>query len=84
MEAFSEDGNDDVGGNGDPDLRLHRIFGCSIEGLYSEMLLDPLEEQLDLPPTFVEIGDGECRKDKIVGHKNERFFFFDVEVFYTA
>ena len=84
MEAFSDDGNKDIGGNGDPYLGFYRIDGRSVEGLDAEMLLDPFEEQFDLPSALVEIGNGQRRKDKIVSKKNELFFPFGIEVFYTA
>ena len=35
------------------------------------MLLDPLEEQLDLPAAFVEASDGESRKRGVVGQKDQ-------------
>ena len=35
------------------------------------MLLDPLEEQLDLPAAFVELGDGERRQGEVVGQEGE-------------
>ena len=37
------------------------------------MLLDPFEEQLDLPSTFVEVGDGEGFRGKIVGEEDQPF-----------
>ena len=84
METFSNDGDKDIGGNGDPDLGLYRIVGSAVEGLDSEMLLDPFEEQFDLPSALVEFGDGQCGKDEIIGQKDELFFLFGVEVFYAA
>ena len=33
MEVFSDDGNKDIGGNGDPDRGFYRIDGSSVEGL---------------------------------------------------
>ena len=65
METFSNDGDKDIGGDGNPDLGLYRIFGSSVEGLDAEMLLDPFEEQFDLPSAFVKFGYGRCRKDEI-------------------
>ena len=35
------------------------------------MLLDPLEEQFDLPTTAVELGDGERGQREIVGQKDQ-------------
>ena len=37
------------------------------------MLLDPLEEQLDLPATLVKRADRCCRQDHLVGEEDERF-----------
>ena len=65
-------------------MGLYRIFGSAAEGLDAEMLLDPFEEQFDLPSAFVELGDGQRRKDEIVGQKNEMLFPFSIEVFYTT
>ena len=80
VEAFSDDGNKDVGRNGDPDLGFYCIVGCSVEGLYVKMLLDPFEEQFDLPSALVEFGDCQCGKDEIVGEKNEQLLSLGVEV----
>ena len=33
MESFSDDGNKDIGGNGDPDRGFYHIDGSSVEGL---------------------------------------------------
>ena len=35
------------------------------------MLLDPLEEQLDLPAALVELGDREGRQCEVVGQEDE-------------
>ena len=67
METFSNDGNKDICGDGNPDLGFYRIFGSAVECLDTEMLFDPFEEQFDLPLAFVEFGDGQRRKDEIVG-----------------
>jgi hypothetical protein len=48
------------------------------------MLLDPFEEQFDLPSALVEFSDSQCGKDEIVGEKNEQLFSFGIEVLYTA
>ena len=36
------------------------------------MLLDPFEEQLDLPAAFVERGDGQGKQCGVVGQKHQR------------
>jgi len=44
-----ENDHQQVGADRDLDLRLHRVLAGSVEGLGPEVLLDPLEEQFDLP-----------------------------------
>ena len=43
------DGHEDVDADGDPDLRLHGVVAGAVESFDSQMLLDPLEEQLSVP-----------------------------------
>ena len=59
---------------------LDCILRGSEEGLDPQVLFDPFEEKLDLPPTFVEIGDGPRRKRKVVGEKDEVSVGFRVVV----
>lgn len=58
---FLDDGYQDVNGDGDPDLSFDGILGGSIKRFDAEMLLDPFEEDLDLPATLKQLGDGQCR-----------------------
>ena len=67
MKTFSNDGDGDIGGDSNPDLGLYRIFGSAVKCLDTEMLLDPFEEQFYLPSALVEFGNGQCRKNKIIG-----------------
>jgi hypothetical protein len=53
-----EIGDHQVGDEGDPDLTEDGIGGIAEEALDLEVLLDPFEEQLDLPSTAVDLGDG--------------------------
>ena len=56
--------------NGYPDLRVDRVLGGSIEGLDVQMLLDPLEEQLDLPALAVQFRDGQrVFNRKVIGQE---------------
>lgn len=48
------DGNEAVGDDGHMYLKTDSIIGFSPETLDLEMLLNPFEEQLNLPPVFVE------------------------------
>ncbi len=65
---------------GNPDLSFHGILGCPIKYLDPEMLLDPFEKRLHLPAAVIQVGDGYCRKDKIVGQKHECFVALGIEL----
>jgi len=54
-------------------LRFHRVLVRAEKRLDAQMLLDPFEEQLDLPTAFVELGDGQSRKLEVVGEEPEAF-----------
>src|SRR3990172_12098435 len=52
---------------GDGDLDTHGVLGSAEEVADLEGLLDPAEEQLDLPATLVEFGNLFGRSIEIVG-----------------
>jgi len=56
MEALLDDGYENINGDGNPDLALDRVLGGPEERLDAQVLLDPLEEQLDLPTVSVQVG----------------------------
>src|SRR5438045_4648593 len=64
MEAFLDDRDQDINGHRDPDLSSHGVLGGAEETLDPKVLLDPLEEQLDLPTALVQSADGQRRKMK--------------------
>jgi hypothetical protein len=53
MKSFTNDGNKHISRDGNPYLSFYRVFRSAVECLYPQMLLDPFEEQLDLPTTLV-------------------------------
>ncbi len=69
MEILFDDGNQHVGGHGAPDLRLHRVLTRAQKALDAQMLFDPFEEQLHLPTTLVQRGNGQWRHRRVVGQK---------------
>ena len=69
--ASLDDGDEDIDGYGDPQLRLHGVLRGSIEPLDAQMLLDPLEEQLDLPAALVELANGHGRQVEVVGDEHQ-------------
>ncbi len=71
MKLLFDDGNQHVGADSRPDLGLHSFFGCAEKVLYAQVLLDPFEEELDLPAVFVQGCDGGGRQTGVVGQKDQ-------------
>ena len=71
MQTFLCDGNQYVGGYSNPDLRLHGVLACSKEHLDTQMLFDPLEEQLHLPALAVQIGNQLRLERQVVGQEHQ-------------
>jgi len=73
MELLFDDSDQHVGGNGAPDLRLHRVLARAQKTLDAQVLFDPFEKQLHLPAALVQRGNGQRRQRRIVGQKHQRF-----------
>lgn len=69
----TEEGQHQINAQSHPDLCFDGVEGCSQERLDLEVLFDPFEEKLDLPPLFVDIGDGPGRQGPVVGEEVELF-----------
>jgi hypothetical protein len=80
VEALLDDGDQDIDGDGDPDLGLDGVLGGSEEALDAQVLLDPFEEQLDLPAAFVEPCNGQCRQGEVVGQEDEDLAGFGIAI----
>ena len=72
MKLLFDNGDQHVSGDGAPDLRFDCVLAVADEAFDTQMLLDPLEEQLDLPTNFVKRGDGHCWQGRIVGEEYQR------------
>ena len=59
MKLLFDNGNQNMRGYGAPDLRLHGVFAVAEKTLDAQVLLDPFEEQLDLPATLVQGRNGQ-------------------------
>ena len=53
--SLIETGHDKVNADGDPYLGADSVFAGSEEGFDAKVLLDPLEEEFDLPTAFTVI-----------------------------
>lgn len=72
MKLFLDNGDQHVGGHVAPDLRFHCVLAGAEKSLNAQVLLDPLEEQLDLPAAFVQSRDRQRWQDRVVGQEDER------------
>src|SRR3989304_6914057 len=70
-ESFLDDGQQHVHADRNPDLGLHRVDRRTVECLDAQVVLDPLEEQLDLPAALVKLRDGQGRQSEVVGQEDE-------------
>src|SRR5829696_10439998 len=75
---FLDDGDEHVDGDGDPDLSFDGVFGRPEEALDAQMLLDPLEEEFDLPSAFVQRAHGQGWELKVICEKDKSLARFRV------
>ena len=80
FQFFFDDRHQHVNADGDPDLGLYGVFGCSVKRFDAKVLFDPFEEQFHLPSAFVELCDDQRGENKIVGQENVAFFLYGIEV----
>jgi len=71
LQLLPQDGHQHVHAHRDPHLGLHGVVRVAIEGLDPQVLLDPFEEQFDLPAATIELRDGQCGQFEIVGEKHK-------------
>ena len=80
METFFQEGDEQINGDGTPDLGAHGVGACAIKGFDSEMLLDPFEEQLDLPATVIQLRDSQRGCGEVVGQKDQSLARFEIAI----
>ena len=78
MKLLLDDGNGHVSGLGVPDLRLYRVLARAQKTFDAQVLLDPLEEQLDLPAILVQGGNGQRWQTGVVGQEHQRLARLEV------
>ncbi len=66
FQSFFDDGDEHVGRDRGPDLRLQGILGRTVELLDPKMLLDPLEEEPNLTSTAVQFGERQRGQYEVV------------------
>ena len=76
MQTFLCNGDQHIGAHGNPDLRLHGVLAGTQKCLDTQVLLDPFEEQLDLPALTVQVGNELRLQGEVVGQKRDAFARF--------
>lgn len=72
-ETFFGNSDQHVSADRDPDLRLDRVLGRTKKCLDPQMLLDPFEEQFDLPALPIQACNQFGFESKVVGQKRNAF-----------
>jgi len=67
--SFLCNGYQQVGGYCNPDLTVNSVLAGPVKCFDMQVLFDPFEKRLDLPPFPVELCNGQGREIKIVGHE---------------
>jgi hypothetical protein len=80
MQTLFQDGDEEINGDGGPDLSAHRVGRGAVKGFDAQMLLDPFEEEFDLPAAALELGDRPCRRGKVVRQEDEGFAGFWIAI----
>jgi len=80
MQTLFQNGDEQVNGDGGPDLSAHRVWRGAVEGFDAQMLLDPFEEEFDLPTSTIELGDGQRRDGEVVGQEDQCFARFRIAI----
>ncbi len=71
LQPLFYDGDEHVGRDRGSDLRLHGVLARAVELLDPKMLLDPFEEEFDLPSAAVQLGNRQCWQDEVVRQEHE-------------
>ena len=66
-KPLADDGQEDIRRDGHPHLNADRVLRRAVERLDAQVLFDPFEEELHLPPLLVELRDDERRQVEVVG-----------------
>jgi len=76
MQTFLCNGDQHIGAHRDPDLRLHGVLAGAQKRLDAQVLLDPFEEQLDLPTAAAQLSDRQRRQGEVVCQKDQAFVLY--------
>ncbi len=80
MQFLFHYGHEHINRDRDPDLSPQGVLGSAVEILDAQVLLDPFEEQLDLPTAAIKLGDSQWWQAEVVGQKDESLIRLGVEI----
>lgn len=73
MQSFLGNGDQHVCADRDPELRLDRVLVGAIKRLDAQVLLDPFEEQFDLPALSIQVRYQLGFESEVVGQERDAF-----------
>lgn len=71
VDFFVGDQSDQIHANGNPDLRFHCIERVAKEVFDHQVLLEPFEEQFDLPALLVNRSNGQCSQVQTIAQERQ-------------
>ena len=71
MQTFLRNGDQQVGGYGNPDLCLDGVLAGAEKHLDTQVLFDPLEEQIHLLALIVKVVNQLRLQGKVIGQKHQ-------------
>ena len=71
MQLLFDNGDEHVGGDSTPDLRLHGVLAVAQKAFDAQVLFNPFKEQLNLPAVLVKQGDDRCGQRRVVRQENQ-------------
>jgi len=72
LQFLFNNGDQHISRDGAPDLRLHGVLAVTQKMFDAQMLLNPFEEQFNLPTAFVQCRNGRCWQPSIVRQEHQR------------
>ena len=72
-KCLIETGHHQINTRSSPYLGLHRVLAKPVKRLDSQVLLDPFEEEFDLPSSFVNLRYHDGVDFEVVGYEHEQF-----------
>lgn len=79
-----ETGHHEVNADRDPDLCAHCVLAGAEESFDSQVLLDPFEEEFDLPATLVNGCDRQGGKIEVVGQEDQSLSALRIDIADTS